>query len=78
MNYEYALMDEEIAKFNEFMERHSSCDPVKRDAILEETMDPSFYEITLRVTSIGAVVFAKCLVCGRSEDISCDERIENF
>jgi hypothetical protein len=77
MDYEYALTDEEILKYKEFVKRHKECNPEVREALIEETVSSTLNEITLYMTSIGMFPSAKCGVCGNSESIACDEMIES-
>lgn len=75
-NYEYALMEEEISNFKEFQERHRRCNPKARSAMLEEDMAPTYCTITLEISTIGMSPSAKCLVCGKTESIICNKRID--
>ena len=76
MNYEYALMDEEISNFEKFRDKHSECNPKRRAEMAEESTHPTYCSITLWIKAVGALLMANCHVCGRSEAITCDERLK--
>ena len=75
--YQYSLMPEEINNFRQFKERHSTCNPEIREAMIEEVVAPTLSSIQLRMTSIGMWPFAYCEVCNTRENIGCDERADS-
>ncbi len=77
-NYQFSLMPEEILKFQRFQNKHHSCDPEVREAMIEESCAPTMTSIILHQTSIGMCPSARCEVCDCTESIICNERLDSF
>jgi len=75
---EYGLMNREVSYLKKFREAHSSCDPSAREEMIEEDCAPTLCEVILRMTSIGMVPSARCLVCGAEESIACADRLDSL
>lgn len=78
MDYEHGLMPEEIELFRRFQETHRKCNPKDREVMMEEDMAPTYHEVILGMSTIGMSPWAKCRVCGKTESIACNRRLDGF